>query len=511
MTDRVRAWDEAPCGLLVLAGDGTVLDANDTFLGWVGRPADEVVGHLRLSQLLSVGGRIYWETHLSPLLHVDGRADEVALELRGPDGRLPVLLTAVAAPDGSVRVSISSARDRSRYERELLAARKDADAAAHRTRVLQEVTAALSAGVSRQGVAAALLGATRSLSARAATCWLTDTLGRLVPDSSTGEETGPTDRLPALSWPRGALRHGGRILVPLHGQSTLRGVLSLLPDDGAGAEPPDLAVLTAVGQQAGIALDRASLFDRSAAVAHELQQALLTAPLPRDDRFSVTTDYRPGVKPLEVGGDWHDAFLLEDEVLAVVVGDIVGRGLDAAIAMGQLRSAVRAVAGPDVGPARVLSALDPFVQRVPGTASATLVYGELDLTTGRFRYACAGHPPPMLLGRDGAARLVWDGRSTPLGLTVPGRDRAEATLDLTPGDRVLLYTDGLVEVRDQPLPARLAELTGVGAGTGELGPEDAVGMLTARMLPTDHRHDDVCLLLLSWLGAPDDGRPPQVG
>ncbi|MCK6208985.1 SpoIIE family protein phosphatase [Georgenia sp. EYE_87] len=501
MTDRAAAWDEAPSGLLTLAADGTVLDANRTFLQWVGRPAEEVLGRLRLSQLLSVGGRIYWETHLSPLLHVEGRFDEVALELRGPDGRLPVLMTAVVAPGdaGAIRVSISSARDRSRYERELVAARKDADTAARRTRVLQEVTAALSAGVGRDGVAAALLGATRSLGARAATCWLRDPHGLLTPHSATGEEIAATQPLPAGTWPRAAVHHEGRVLVPLHGQSALLGVLSLLPDDAPGAEPPDLAVLTAVGQQAGIALDRAAFFDRSASIAHQLQQALLTAPLPQDDRFVVTTAYRPGVEPLEVGGDWHDAFLLDDHVLAVVVGDIVGRGLGAAIAMGQLRSAVRAVAGPDVGPAQVLGALDPFVQRVPDAASATLVYGELDLTTGRFRFACAGHPPPLHLGADGAARLMWDGRSTPLGLSVPGRVRAEAELDLAPGDRVLLYTDGLVERRDQPLPARLGQLVEIGAEAGSLDADDAVRTLTEHLLPPGEGHDDVCLLLLSWL------------
>lgn len=500
MSDRAAAWDEAPCGLLTLAHDGTVLDANRTFLRWVGRTEGEVLARLRLSQLLSVGGRIYWETHLSPLLHVEGRADEVALELRGPHGRLPVLMTAVVATDGSgeVRVSISSARDRSRYERELLAARKDADTAARRTRVLQEVTAALSAGVGQDGVAAALLGATRSLTARAATCWLADARGRLVPHAATGEDVG-THVLPARTWPAGAVHHEGRILVPLHGQSALLGVLALLPDDGPGGEPPDMAVLTAVGQQAGIALDRARFFDRSAAIAHQLQQALITLPLPQDDRFVVSTAYWPGEEPLEVGGDWHDAFLLDDQVLAVAVGDIVGRGLDAAIAMGQLRSAVRAVAGPDVGPAEVLGALDPFVRRVPDAAWATVVYGELDLTTGRFRFACAGHPPPMLL-RDGAARLVWDGRSTPLGLSLPGRGRTEAVLDLAPGDRLLLYTDGLVERRDQPLPARLDRLAEVGAEVHALSPDDAVRILTERMLPAGTGHDDVCLLLLSWQG-----------
>ncbi|WP_152192964.1 SpoIIE family protein phosphatase [Georgenia satyanarayanai] len=500
MNDRAAAWDQAPAGLLLLADDGTVLDANTTFLRWVGRPADEVVGRVRLSQLLSVGGRIYWETHLSPLLHVEGRADEVALELRSAGGRMPVLVTAVVAPDGGVRVSVSSARDRSRYERELLAARKEADAAARRTQVLQDVTAALSAAVGLDGVAAALLAATPSLAARAATCWLTDPQGRLVAHSATGEEAGTSAPLSARSWPRAALVADGRVLVPLHGRSGLLGVLSLLPDDGAGAEPPDLAVLTAVGQQAGAALERASLFDRSAAIAHQLQQALLTAPLPQDERVVVTTAYRPGVESLEVGGDWHDAFHLDDHVLAVAVGDIVGRGLDAAVAMGQLRSAGRAVAGPGVGPAQVLGALDRFVQRVPGSTAATLLYGELDLLTGRFRFACAGHLPPLLLGGDGAARLLWDGRSTPLGLTGPGSQRAEAVVDLVPGDRLLLYTDGLVERRDRPLPTRLDELVEVGAQTRALEPQDAVHAVTDRLLPPGEGHDDVCLLLLSWLG-----------
>ncbi|MCM3662488.1 SpoIIE family protein phosphatase [Georgenia satyanarayanai] len=500
MNDRAAAWDEAPCGLLLLADDGTVLDANATFLQWAGRPAGEVLGRVRLSQLLSVGGRIYWETHLSPLLHVEGRAEEVALELRGPGGRVPVLVTAVAAPDGRVRVSVSSARDRSRYERELLAARKEAESAAERTRLLQDVTAALSAAVGREGVAAALLRTTPSLAARAATCWLTDPAGRLIAHSGTGEEAGSTGPLPVRSWPRAAVVADGRVLVPLHGQSGLHGVLSLEPDDGAGAEPPDLAMLTAVGQQAGAALDRAGLFDRSAAISHQLQQALLTAPLPQDERVDVTTAYRPGVESLEVGGDWHDAFHLDDDVLGVAIGDVVGRGLDAAIAMGQLRSAVRALAGPDVGPARVLGALDTFVQRVPDSTSATVLYGELDLLTGRFRFACAGHLPPLLLERDGTPRLVWDGRSTPLGLNVPGSERPEASVDLAPGDRLLLYTDGLVERRDRPLPTRLDELVAVGAQSRTLEPGAAVRTVTERMLPPGEGHDDVCLLLLTWRG-----------
>src|SRR3954452_11844178 len=111
-----------------MAPDGTVVDANDTLLAWMGRARDDVVGHASLQDLLSVGGRIYWETHLAPLLHVDGRFDEVALELVTPGDRLPVLASAVTsggeeAPADVAHVVLSSAWERSRYERELRAAR----------------------------------------------------------------------------------------------------------------------------------------------------------------------------------------------------------------------------------------------------------------------------------------------------------------------------------------------------------------------------------------------------
>ncbi len=92
-----RDWDLAPCGLLLLQADGTVLAANATFADWTGE--DESLPGRRFSELLSVGGRIYWETHVAPLLHVDRRIDEVAVDLKVPKGRLPVLLSATFPPD----------------------------------------------------------------------------------------------------------------------------------------------------------------------------------------------------------------------------------------------------------------------------------------------------------------------------------------------------------------------------------------------------------------------------
>lgn len=502
MTDRHAAWDAVPSGLLTLDGDGLILDANRTFLDWVGRSSQEVVGRLRLNLLLSVGGRIYWETHLSPLLHAEGRVDEVALELRGPDGRVPVLLSAVAtATSGGrteVHVALSGASDRSRYERELLHARREAERAASRTRVLQEVTAALSGAAGADAVAEALLAAARSFGAAAGTCWLRDQSGTFQPRAASGEPLESAGPAPA-GFGRGAEARDGRVLVPLRGRTDVHGVLSLLPFDGAGADPVDLPVLTAVGLQAGVALDRVVLYERSAAVAHQLQQSLLSAAAPTDDRFEVTTAYSPGVESLEVGGDWYDAFLVTRAVLAVVVGDVVGRGLRAAAAMGQLRSAVRALAASGDEPAEVLLGLDRFVQHVPEASFSTLAYGELDLTTGRLRYASAGHLPPLLSPADGAARLVWEGRSAPLGVALPG-GRAEAVLELAPGDRLLLYTDGLVERRDRPLSAGLAELAAVAADEGGRPANEVPGMLMERLVPPGERHDDVCLLLLTWRG-----------
>jgi serine phosphatase RsbU (regulator of sigma subunit)/anti-sigma regulatory factor (Ser/Thr protein kinase) len=492
-----EGWDAAPCALLALGPDGTVLVANAALREWVGRPAEG----LRFSELLSVGGRIYWETHLAPLLHVDGRVDEVALELRGPAGRVPVLMTAVAqGPDDVVHVALSSARERSRYERELLAARTAAERSTSQLAALQEATAALSRAMGVDAVSAALVAAaTGPLGASAATLWLAAPAG-LEHTASAGEDARAA-ALPVsgvVLHARTAVEDAGRVVVPLHGSASVQGVLSLAPREGGGADPLDLEVLTAVGQQAGLALDRAHLYEQSASVAHELQRSLLAVAPPDDARFSVATVYRPGVEMLEVGGDWYDVFLADQGVLSVVVGDVVGRGLGAASAMGQLRSAVRAVAGPDVGPAHLLSRLDRFVEQVEAAGMATLAYAELDLASGLLRYACAGHPPPVLLPARGEPRLLWDGRSTPLGAFVHPQERSEAVVQLGPGDRLLLYTDGLVERRDRSLDDGLALLGTAAASVAGQPLGEAVRTLTTSLLADERGRDDVCVLLLSW-------------
>jgi serine phosphatase RsbU (regulator of sigma subunit) len=164
--------------------------------------------------------------------------------------------------------------------------------------------------------------------------------------------------------------------------------------------------------------------------------------------------------------------------------------------MGQLRSAVRAVAGPGVGPARLLTRLDRFVEQVEAAALSTLAYAELELATGTVRYACAGHPPPVLLPAEGAAELLWGGRSTPLGTYGRGT-RGEAVVQLAVGDRLLLYTDGLVERRDRGLDDGLAALVRVARSTGTAPLGEAVRTVTDELLRDEQGRDDVCVLLLA--------------
>ncbi|HEY3437898.1 MAG TPA: SpoIIE family protein phosphatase, partial [Actinotalea sp.] len=461
---------------------------------------------VRFTSLLSVGGRIYWETHLSPLLLVEGHVDEVALELRSRAGKLPVLLTAVVArstdDEPTVHVALSSAQERSRYERELLSARRLAETSAARTQVLLDVTSALSAAVGVEGLVAALLAAASGpLRSRAATVWSADREKGLVPVASVGEQVTDAPRPSSVRARLGvaSVSSAGRVIVPLLGQSTLQGVLCLAPPAEPGAPAADLATLTAVGQQAGLALERARLYEDRVSVAHRLQQAMLISEPLHDERFAVTTVYRPAIDTLEVGGDWYDAFTAEEDVLVFAVGDVVGRGLPAAITMGQLRSATRALAGPGTGPRALVTGLDRFVAQVPAAASATMVLGRLDLRSGELHYTCAGHPPPVLVPAGRPPRLLWDGRSAPLGAgTSDGR--AVAHLVLEPGDHLLLYTDGLIERRGRSLTVGLDQLLEA-AGTIPLtSREAAVSELTTRLLTGESARDDVCVLLLSWFG-----------
>ncbi len=357
-------FENAPCGYLSTRLDGTILKVNRTFETWTGLLRDELIGSVRFSSLLSAGGRIYTETHVMPLLRMQGFVREIAVEIKRADGTLlPALINSTVRCDEAgepqvIRTTVFDATDRRSYEQELLHARR------------QE-------------------------------------------------------------------------------------------------------------QQ----------------IAEQLQGSMLSGPLPEAPGLEIEVAYRPGVAGLQVGGDWYDAFWLDEgETIGLVIGDVVGRGIEAAATMGQLRSAVRALASTGLGPSDLLSALDRYARRHEVGRMATLIYARLSLSSGELVYACAGHPPPLMARADVSPCFLWEGRSLPLDAhRTSTRARSEGCFALEPGNTVMLYTDGLVEHRWRPLTDGMDELLAEVAAHGD----DSAAGLTAAMVRKLHhaeRADDICVL-----------------
>jgi sigma-B regulation protein RsbU (phosphoserine phosphatase) len=234
---------------------------------------------------------------------------------------------------------------------------------------------------------------------------------------------------------------------------------------------------------------------REQAIATELQRSLLSGTLAASPELDVGVAYRPAVSGLEVGGDWYDAFWLDDgETVALIVGDVVGRGIEAAATMGQLRSAVRALASTGLTPGPLLDALDQFSQRHSVGQMATLACVELAVASGELRYACAGHPPPMLLAPGAAPSLLWDGRSVPLDAFGRSGPRGEGTERLAAGSTLVLYTDGLIERRTRTIDDGMDRLMAEAARHPHARARALADGL-ARSFHDPEHSDDVCVLV----------------
>ncbi len=259
--------------------------------------------------------------------------------------------------------------------------------------------------------------------------------------------------------------------------------------------PDDLALGAGLAAQAAQALERARLFEAEREVSVTLQRSLLPAALPAVEGVEIDLRYLPAAG-LEAGGDFYEALSLPDGTLLIAVGDVVGRGAQAAAAMGQLRSALRAFALVGEEPGAILARLSAFADTVDGAMAATAVVGKLDPASGRLSYACAGHPWPLLARADGSAEYLQAGRGVPLAC-LGESEYPEATVQLDPGTTILLYTDGLTERRGQPIDAVLERLRtvaaacaadelsvlldGAVAGVGEAAPSDDVALVAVRV------------------------------
>jgi PAS domain S-box-containing protein len=248
-------------------------------------------------------------------------------------------------------------------------------------------------------------------------------------------------------------------------------------------------------EQAALALERAQLYEVEHAVAATLQRSLLPRSLPEERRVTVATRYRPGMQELDVGGDWYDVIHVAADRIGVAVGDVVGHGLEAASAMGQLRSALRSLALSGDGPAAVIGGLDRFARTTDPATVATVVYAELDLVAGMVRYACAGHPPPLVvIGR--RVQELMDGRTTPLAALPEAPSCDEGVQPFPPGSLMLLYSDGLIERRGEPLDVGMDRLRSLLTELPSEDPEELADGLLGALTGDVPQDDDVALLCL---------------
>jgi sigma-B regulation protein RsbU (phosphoserine phosphatase) len=333
-------YDNAPCGYLSTLMDGRIAKVNATLLGWLGYTSEQLVGRLRFADLLTVGGKLYHETHFAPLLAMQQQVSGIALELRGADGRrLPALVTSVVKTGSEgqpllIRTTVFDARDRRAYEKELLRARKRAEQA------------------------------------------------------------------------------------------------------GAEAEQARQAAET----------ERARL----QRVVSILQKSLLPPELPRIPGLRAAAYYHPASVD-EIGGDFYDLFPLGGDRWGFFLGDVCGKGPEAATATSLVRYTLRAAFLIDADPAHALSALDAALHERytdDEVTYCTAITGTVARDGGRFSVTLAGggHPPALLLRADGTAQnLSTTGGSLVGVLPEPHFMCADTVLE--PGDTLLLYTDGLTEAR----------------------------------------------------------------
>lgn len=373
--DAELLYDRAPCGYLSTTPDGTIVKVNGTFLSLTGFAREELVGRMRFSDLLAAGGRIYYETHLAPMLRMQGTAREIALDVVCADGgRLPVLVNAVLERDDDdhpvvIRCAVFDATHRRRYEEELLREKERAEA------------------------------------------------------------------------------------------SELR----------------------------------------ATALARTLQQTLIPPVVPDVDGLEVGAEYRPAGDGSEVGGDFYDIFQAGDDDWVVVIGDICGKGVEAAVVTALARYTLRAAAVRDPSPARALTLLNDAMHRANVDRFCTAAVLRLTLVDGAWRLtACsAGHPLPLRVSAGGEVTAVGSAGSL-LGV-LEEVSLTESSVVLGPGEAVVTYTDGVSEARtpageffgDGRIASELSASSGASAG-------DVAGSLLARVLEFQQgvARDDIAIVAL---------------
>jgi serine phosphatase RsbU (regulator of sigma subunit) len=257
-------------------------------------------------------------------------------------------------------------------------------------------------------------------------------------------------------------------IVPLRARNETFGALGMVNTSTRRPNSEmEIAIAVEVCRRASLAIDNTRLYGRQLKVAETLQRSLLTPP-PRPDHLEIAVRYQPAATNMHVGGDWYDAFQQPDGATLMVIGDVVGHNVDAAAAMGQIRSVVRGIAyDRQEEPARILVRVDEVLSGLRIGTLATALIARLEQTPEQerlrlrtLRWSSAGHLPPLVLRAAGGTELLDSRPETLLGTGV-ARPRSDHLATLHDGDTVVFYTDGLVEHGRTSIDEGLDRLAGL--------------------------------------------------
>jgi serine phosphatase RsbU (regulator of sigma subunit) len=309
----------------------------------------------------------------------------------------------------------------------------------------------------------------------------------MVPDAQSRDALAP-------------LRPAAAAAFPLVARGELFGGVTLINGPGRGAHSPaELRTAEIASRRAGLALDNARLATANQQVAERLQRSLLSPPV-QPDQLELAVRYRPATRGMSIGGDWYDAFLQPDGDTVLVIGDVMGHDIEAAAAMGQVKTLVRGIAFDRLEePAGVLRRVDHALVglAIPTMATALACRIERAPEEGgssvrRLRWSTAGHPDPLLLQPDGTVVDLVAPVGPPLGIGWLG-PRVDGVAPMPEGSTLLLFTDGLFERRGVPLDEGREQVRNLLRRSGGLPLDELCDLLLAEMLG-DGVEDDVAVL-----------------
>lgn len=289
--------------------------------------------------------------------------------------------------------------------------------------------------------------------------------------------------------------------VPVHVEGRVIGVMHVGTLVRRDFDEDDVGLLQQAADRAALAIDNARIAEQRAVTAI-MQRTLLPDALPQIPGMRFSAKYLPAGTGIKIGGDWYDVFQLANGHLAFVIGDVVGRGVMAASVMAEIRTALRAymVQGHEL--TRVVSMLNELLVSMGRNRGATLSILDLDPEAEELQAVTAGHLPPLLIEPDGKARLLEQDHGLPVGVRT-GHDYQSFRHPFPTGSRLLLYTDGLIERRDEPIDDGLRRLTAAAVAAARSTDSSLADDVYRALLDEAPLEDDVALLAIESM--PLDG------